>query len=231
MSDFLTAIIGCLPLMLMVVLIAFGVSRLNAILLPKNRLLRRFLGGIMRFVFVEPVRQSYRAIRWLGITTLTTNPNYRTHQLYLDNYPVTPLELYAEVEAAFDARQIVGVELSRVSRLEWHLLSSRRIYLLARFREAVCFIGAVPFGDGLLVSWRYSIWPGRSWMVVFQVPYLGVLAERVFSQPTFHRGDVYYALEQAIRVCVTGAMDTLADRGIRPLAQNEQPLLLREFYE
>lgn len=230
MNDFLTAIIGCLPLVLFVVLIAVGVSRLNANLFPKNRLLRRISGGILRLVFVEPFRQSYRAIRWLGTTAVTTNPDYRTRQLYLDNYPITPLELYAVIEAAFEARQIAGVETSRVSRLEWHLLSSRRIYLMVRLRDAVCFIGAVPVGNGLLVSWRYSIWPGRVWMVIFQIPYLGIFAERAISTPTFYRTDIYFAFEQAIRLCVTEATDALADRGIRPLEENEQRPLLREFY-
>jgi hypothetical protein len=230
MNELLTAIIGCLPLVLMIALIAVGVSRLNAKLFPKNPLLRRFIKSTMRLVFVEPFKTSYTAIRWICTTGVTTNPDYRTRQLYLENYPVTPLELYAGIEAAFEARQIVGVELSRVSRLEWHLFSTRRIYLLIRFRDATCFVGAAPVGNGLLVSWRYSIWPGRFWMVIFQIPYFGVLTERVIATPTFHRTDAYFAFEQAVRICVTEATDTLTDRGVRPLAEDEHQPLLREFY-
>lgn len=230
MNDLTNAIIGCLPLVLLVVLMAFGASWLGRNLLPNHPLLRRSVRAIVHLIFIAPLRNSYRAVRWLCVTAFNANPNYRTHQLFFDNYPVAPLELYGVIEAAFEARQINGVELSRVSRLEWHLLSSRRVYLHVRFRDAVCFIGAIPMGNGLLVSWRYSIWPGRIWMVLFQIPLLGILAERTFLHPTFHRTDVYFAFEQAIQRCVAEATDTLAHRGVRPLADNEQQPLLREFY-
>lgn len=229
MNEFTTAIIGCLPLMLLVVLMTYGLSRLTG-LLPKNPILRRLVRSGARLVFVTPVRSSYRTMRWLVVTVFNTNPDYRTHQLYFDNYPVMPLELYAAVEAAFEARQIAGIELTRVSRLEWHLLSSRRVYLFIRFRDAACFIGAVPIGNGLAVSWRYSIWPGRVWLVAYQIPYFGVLVERVCSSPTFNRTDVYFAFEQAVRTCVTEATGILAERGVRPLNEHEQQPLLREFY-
>lgn len=229
MDDLATTILGCLPLVLLVVMMAYGLTRLGK-LLPKNPLLRRSIRTFSRLVFIEPFRKTYQAVRWLCLTFRNANPNYRTHQLYFDRYHVTPLELYQLIEEVFMARQIVGVHLSRVTRLEWHLLSPRRIYLLIRFRDAVCFIGGVPLGTGLLVSWRYTAAPGRVWMVLFQIPFLGSLAERTFSAPTFYRTDLYLALEQAIRETVVEATNILTQRGIRPLTPNEQAPLLREFY-
>lgn len=230
MNDLSTTILGCLPLVLLIVMMSYSLSWLSRNLLPGNPLLRRLIRAVLRLVLIEPFRKSCRAIRWLGSTIFNTSPNYRTHQLYFDRYPVAPLELYALIEDVFATRQMVGVHLSRVSRLEWHLLSLRRIYLLIRFRDAVCFISGVPVGTGLLVSWRYTAMPGRVLMVLFQIPFVGVLAERIISPPTFYRTDLYFAFEQAIRECVLEATNLLAQRGVRPLTENEQRPLLREFY-
>lgn len=230
MNDLSAMIFGCLPLVLLIVLMAYGLSWLGRNLVPRNPILRRLIRSGFRVVLIEPFRRSYQAIRWLTLTTASTNPVYRTNQLYFDHYPVTPLELYALIEEVFTTRQIIGVHLSRVSRLEWHLFSGRRIYLLIRFRDAVCFISGVRVGTGLLVSWRYSAMPGRFSLVLFQIPFVGVLAERIFSPPTFYRTDLYFAFEQAIRECVLEATNRLAGRGVRPLTANEQRPLLREFY-
>ncbi|MFN0278959.1 MAG: hypothetical protein ACKVRN_10190 [Pyrinomonadaceae bacterium] len=230
MNDLSAAILGCLPIVLFVVLMVYGLSWLGRNLLPRNSLLRRLVRSGFRFLFIEPFRKSYQAIRWLSITTVNSNPVYRTHELYFDRYPVTPLELYTLIEEVFATRQIIGIQLSRVSRLEWHLLSSRRVYLIIRFRDAVCFISGVRAGTGLLVSWRYCSMPGRLSLVLFQIPFVGVLAERIISPQTFYRTDLYFALEQAIRESVLEATNMLAQRGVRPLTANEQQPLLREFY-
>lgn len=230
MSDLSTVILGCLPLVLLIVMMAYGLSWLEQNLLPQNRLLRSLSKALFRLVLIEPFRKSYQVVRWLCVTSFNTNPNYRTHQRFFDNYPVTPLELYTLIEEVVATRQIIGLRLTRVTRLEWHLLSSRRIYLLIRFRDAVCFICGVPVGTGLMVTWRYAVFPGRVLMVLFQVPFIGFLAERVLSPPTFYRTDLYFALEQAIRECVLEASNRLAQRGVRPLTANEQRPLLREFY-
>jgi len=230
MNDFLAAILGCLPLVLFIVLMAYGLSWFTRNLLPRNPILRRLIRSVFRLIVIEPFRKSYRAIRWLILATVNANPVYRTQQLYFDQYPVTPLELYDMIEEVATTRQIIGVSLSRVSRLEWHLLSGRRIYLLIRFRDAVCFIGAVRVGTGLLVSWRYCAMPGRLSLVLFQIPFVGAVIERIMSPPTFYRTDLYFALERAIRDSILEATNRLAGRGVRLLTANEQRPLLRLFY-
>ncbi len=128
-------------------------------------------------------------------------------------------------------RQIIGTEISRVAGLEWHLLSARRIYLLIRFRDVVCFIGALPMGTSFLISWRYATMPAKVFLILFQVPVIGAGVERFLQPPTFYRTDVYYAFEQAVRSTLLETTNLLAHQGIRPLAENEQRSLLREFYE
>lgn len=199
-------------------------------LMPNARWHRKILPKTMRLLFLAPIENLYRAGRWLIVRIFTTQPDYRFQQIYLENFPVSPLEFYAAIEQAFFQRQIIGASVSRVARLEWHLLSARRIYLLIRFRDAVCFIGGLPLGTGFLVSWRYSAEPSKALLILFQVLYLGVLAERLLKPPTFYRADVYRAFEQAVRATVLEAANLLTNRGVRPLTETEQRPLLREFY-
>lgn len=198
--------------------------------LPNNKWLKRRLKTTAHFVLLEPIKTVFRVILWLIVRVFTTRPEYRLHQIHLENYPLTPLEFYAAVEEIFRQRQIIGAEVSRLTRREWHLLSARRIYLLFRFREAICFIGAVPLGTGFLVSWRYSALPGRIFLILFQIPYFGVIAEQIIKPSTFYRTDLYYAFEQAVRSTILEATDLLAEQGLRPLTENEQRPLLPEFY-
>ncbi len=230
MSDGSNTILACLSLIFWLVLIALGLSWICRHLLPRNPVLRRISRWFFGLIFVSPFRTLYRIGRWLVNAIHNTRPDYRRHPLFFERYPVSPLELYSVIEDRFVFRQVIGVTVSRVSRLEWHLLSTRRTYLLIRFREAVCFISAVPVGTGLLVTWRYTANPSRFSMVLFEIPYFGFIAERIISPPTFYRTDVYEAFEQAIRGCVIEATNVLVQRGVRPLTENEQRPLLREFY-
>ncbi len=230
MNDLSAAIFGCLPLVLWLVLIFYACSWLASKLTPRNVFLRRVFRNALRLTLVEPIRMPYRAIRWAATRFFSTDPHYRSHQIFLDQYPVTPFELYASIEDVFETRQIIGVRVSRTTRFEWHLLSARRVYLLFRFGAAVCFISGIPVGTGLYVTWRYSSLPPAAVQVLFQIPFLGVIAERLFAPPTFYRADLYVAFEQAIRSCVLEATTRLAQQGVRPLTENETRPLLREFY-
>ena len=182
-------------------------------------------------MLIEPFKLFYQTIRWLVVKIFTTEPDYRLHQIHLENYPLTPLEFYEAVEEVFRQRQIIGTEISRITRREWHLLSMRRVYLLLRFRDAVCIIGALPIGTSFLVSWRYTAMPGKLFLILFQIPMVGACAERLLAPPTFYRTDIYYAFEQIVRSTILETTNLLAHQGVRPLAENEQRPLLREFYE
>lgn len=198
---------------------------------PNNKWLKRGLKKAARIILIEPFSLFYRALRWLVVKTFTTETDYRLQQIHLENYPLTPLAFFDAVEEVFRQRQIIGIEISRIARREWHLLSTRRIYLLMRFRDAVCFIGATPLGTSFLISWRYAATPGKPLLILFQIPYLGAIAEKLLKPPTFYRADVYHAFEQVIRSTVLETTNLLtAQEGVRPLTENEQRPLLREFY-
>jgi hypothetical protein len=223
-------LLSCLSLVLWLVIIAFRLTWISKHLMPRNPLLRRAIRAALRLMFVSPFRAMSQTGRWLVNAVHNTRPDYRRHQLFFERYPVSPLELYQAIDDVFTRRPIIGIEISLVSRLEWHLLSTRRTYMLLRFRDAVCFISAVPVGTGLLVSWRYAAMPSRFSMILFEIPYFGFIIERMISPPTFYRTDIYDALEQAIRGRVVEATNILENRGVRPLTQAEQRPLLREFY-
>ena len=223
-------LLSCLSLILWLVIIAAGLSWLSSNLLPRNPIIRRVVRGTLRLIFVTPVRAVNRSIRWLFNAVRETRPDYQRHRLFFERYPVSPLELYQAIDDGFARRPIIGIQISRVTRPEWHLMSTRRTYILLRFRDAACFISAVPVGTGLLVSWRYAALPSRLSLILFEIPYIGFIIERIFSPPTFYRVDIYDALEQAIRGCIVEATNVLANRGVRPLTPVEQRPLLREFY-
>lgn len=231
MSELSQIIFTLLLLVLWVVIWILVFSWLVNYFFPKNKWLKKGLKRTAQLILVEPFKVSYRAGRWIIVKIFTTQPDYRLLQIYLENYPVTPLAFYEAVEEVFRQRQIIGAQISRISRLEWHLLSARRIYLLIRFRDAVCLIGALPMGTSFLVSWRYAALPGKAFLILFQVPVIGALFEKLLKPPTFYRTDIYYAFEQIVRSTLLETTNLLVHQGIRPLAENEQRPLLREFYE
>lgn len=199
-------------------------------LFPKIKTPARILRKIISLIFFAPLKTLYEAIKWLIIKIFTTQPQYRLRETYLENYPVTPLQFYQAIEDAFRRRQIAGAQILRVTRREWHLLSGRRIYVLIRFRKAACFIGAVPLGTGVLISWRYAEMPYKFWLILFQMPFLGVIAERLLMPPTFYRADIHRAFEQAVRTIVLEATRLIAELDTRELTEAETRPLLRDFY-
>jgi hypothetical protein len=231
MSDLSAAIFALLQLVLWAGIWILVLSWLINRFFPNNKFLKRSLKNAARLILIKPFKLFYQAVRWLTIKFLTTHPDYRLHQIHLENYPLTPLAFYDAVEAVIAQRHIIGIEISRIMRREWHLLSDRRIYLMVRFRDAVCFIGALPLGTSFLVSWRYSALPDKIFLILFQIPFVGAAAEKILSPPTFYRTDVYYAFEQIIRSTVLETTNLLIAQGVRPLTENEQRPLLREFYE
>ncbi len=232
MSEPSAFILAVLSFVFWTVIIFLAFSRFIGILFPKAKWHKKIVPKVIRFVLIAPIKKLYRASKWLMVKIVTARPEYRLQQIYLENYPATPLAFYDAVEGVLAHRQIIGTAVSRISRIEWNLLSARRIYLLIRFRDAVCLIGALPMGTSFLVSWRYAAMPSKVFLILFQIPLLGTGIERLLSPPTFYRTDLYYAFEQIVRSTLLETTNLLADQGIRPLAENEQrPLLLREFYE
>lgn len=230
MNEISQIIFGFGSLLLLPIICILLFSRLLNRFFPNHKWLKGGLKKAARFIFVAPFKQSYQAALWLIVRILTTQPDYRLQQIHLENYPATPLAFYEAVETVFRQRQIINAEISTVARREWHLISARRIYLMIRFRDAVCLIGATPLGTSLTVSWRYAATPGKTLLIFFQIPVIGAVAEKLLKPATFYRTDIYHAFEQIVRSSVLEATNLLAAQGARPLTGNEQRPLLREFY-
>lgn len=227
MNELSQIIFVCLQLVLWPVIIIIILFWLRDRLFPKNKGLKR----MVQLVMIKPFKFFYNGGRWIIVKIFTTQPDYRLQQIYLENFPVTPVAFYEAVEEVFRERQIIGAQISRISQLEWHLLSTRRIYLAIQFRDAVCLIGAMPMGTSFLVSWRYTTLSGKTFLILVQIPILGALFEGLIKPPTFYRTDVYYAFEQIVRSTLLETTNLIVHRGIQPLAENEQRPLHRGFYE
>ncbi len=226
-----SALIASLQILFAVEILIFGVSFAAKLVFPNSNLHRRIWRLILNYAFVKPLKFTFRGSKWLLMRLFTTQPEYRLQQTFLENYPLTPLAFYQSFEEAFARRQIIGVEITRINRLEWHLLSGSRIYLLLRFRGAVCILSGVTLGTGFLASWRYSTNASRTLLILFQVPFVGAAAQKMLTPPTFYRTDLYYAFEQIVRSSILETTNLLtAQEGIRPLTENETRPLLREFY-
>ena len=198
--------------------------------LPYNRQIWRTGKWLYRRLLTEPLKIFADSTGFV-LTRISHPPDYRLHQVFLDNYPLSTLEFYQAVEEVFTNRQVVGADISHITRYEWNLLSTRRIYLQIQFREARCVIGGLSLGTGFQLTWRYGIIPNKFFVVLFDVPFVGQVAERLFSPPTFYRNDVYLAFEQLLRAVISETTNQFTQQGFRPLTINEQRPLLREFYE
>ena len=98
MNELSSLIVATLQLVLWLVIIVGGFSWLMNFLFPKARWHKGLLTKTVRFIFILPFRTLYQAGKWLVVRFLTTQPNYRFQQIYLENYPVTTLEFYAVIE-------------------------------------------------------------------------------------------------------------------------------------
>lgn len=84
------------------------------------------------------------------------------------SFQTSAQEFYAEIEKELQARQVPGLELSRVEFAEGGLLSDKRVYL-RMIRERLTFdVCAAPFGTSYFFSCRFAVIPPtvRPWEVL-----------------------------------------------------------------
>src|SRR5207248_270366 len=80
---------------------------------------------------------------------------------FVETFNLPPQQFYASLEQEFSARNIPGLEISRVDYSEGGLLSHKRIYLRL-IRERLAFdTCAAPFGTGYFFSCRTVYSPAR----------------------------------------------------------------------
>lgn len=236
MNELSQFIFGILQSVFLLVLIYLAIDFFIRFFFPSAKWHRRLARNIVRktsSLFLTPFEKFYEASKWLIIRIFTTAPEFNFRQVFLENYPVTPLEFFSAVEEVFASKQIDGAEVVRITRPTGAFFLERRIYLVIQFRRAAYIIGATPLGTNFLVTLRFTELPSRFLIILFQIPVLGNLFEFLIVPPTFYQDDVYRVFEQSVRSSVLEASNALAqmDIEIRPLTLDEQRPLLEEFYQ
>jgi hypothetical protein len=193
---------------------------------PGKRLSLRIIKRIISSLF----KRLFESVKFVA-DHLLTKPDFRFNQVFLDNYPLSTLEFYEIIEEVFTNRQVVGAEISRITRSEWSFLSTRRIYVQIRYHQANCIIGGLSIGTGFQITWRYGVLPHKFLVLLFDIPIIGKVSEKIFAPPTFYRNDIHLAFEQLIRAVISESSNLLTNQGFRPLSEFEQRPLLREFYD
>jgi len=142
----------------------------------------------------------------------------------IEGLQASPLDFFAQVEAALEKRQIPGAKRSRVDWREGGLLSAKREYLRVRRYEYVLDICGAPFGTGFFVSW----WLGE---------YKGCLGENlplltaIFRRPTYYRIDTANMFRTAVDGAVQEVIGQMTQaKGLRQLTLEERKPVLREFW-
>ena len=192
-------------------------------------LLPRSIKGHLRFgsmvrVVAFPVRGLFRLLTMTG----SRERALPVQQLILHNFPLTPLEFFAFLEAAIEQRNVPGLYVSLIARREAHLLSSRRWYLLLSYDTSICIIGATPVGAVLVISWRVGEITSWAKLLLFEYPGLHQVIDWFLRPPTFYRIDLNTAFQQLARQAVADAVDQITQvRGLRALNEAERRQIMQ----
>ncbi len=148
----------------------------------------------------------------------------------IEGLQASPMDFYAQVEAALERRQLPDTKRSRVDWREGGILSAKREYLRVQRHEHIVDICGAPFGTGFFFSW----WLGENRGClgsVADVPFLGSLVS-LFAKPV-----TYYQMDTAsmFRTSVSGTVQEVIDemtkvKGLRELTADERKPVLKEFF-
>jgi hypothetical protein len=90
---------------------------------------------------------------------------------FVEGFDLVPSEFYSSIEAELKARDVPGMEMSRIEFSEGSVLSAKRLYLRMLRERLVFDVCAAPFGKSFFFSCRFAEIPA-----VVQVWQLLVLA-------------------------------------------------------
>lgn len=105
-------------------------------------------------------------------------PQVLNHEAtYLEDFSISPGDLYKAIEAEIAAKQLPDIEVSRVFFREGGLLSADREYLRVRRERFAYLVCAAPWGTSFFFSTRFTEIPRslRWWEVIATLGLLGVL--------------------------------------------------------
>lgn len=108
----------------------------------------------------------------------TRKPQVLEHQAtYLENFCISPGELYKAIEADLAERKLPDIDVSYVRFREAGLLSANREYLQVRRERFAYIVCAAPWGTSFFFSTRFTEIPCtlRVWEAVVVLAFLGGL--------------------------------------------------------
>ena len=108
-------------------------------------------------------------------------PFIRAHWHYsFKDLQESPQKFYNNLVQAISARNIPGIDISRIDYREGGVLSAKRLYLRVKRKEHIFDICAAPFGSGFFFSWWRSEKLGWFWSLVMIIPFFGIQLMNMF---------------------------------------------------
>jgi hypothetical protein len=150
--------------------------------------------------------------------------------ILIEALQASPMDFYAQVEAALERRQVPDTKRSRVDWREGGILSAKREYLRVQRREHIVDICGAPFGTGFFFSWWLGENRGCLGSMV-DVPFLGSLISYFVKPVTYYQIDT----SSMFRAAASGAVQEVVDqmtttKGLRHLTADERKPMLKEFF-
>ncbi len=127
----------------------------------------------------------------------TRKPLVLDHQAtYLENFSISPGDLYRAIESEIGEKKLPDIEVSRVFFREGGLLSANREYLYVRRERFAYLVCAAPWGTSFFFSTRFTEIPRtlRLWEAVIALVFLAGVLLAYWHLLGLHWGIAIFAL-------------------------------------
>jgi hypothetical protein len=151
---------------------------------------------------------------------------------FFDGLSSSSQAFYQTVESAVKARELPDIKVDRVDFREGGIFSAKREYLRVEHKELLFDVCAAPFGTGYFFSW----WLGEPapdglWGMIISIPYLGVIAQKLFRPMTYYSKDTALMVQSAIHNVILEVIDSMtAAKGLRALTELERKPIMKDLF-
>lgn len=149
---------------------------------------------------------------------------------HYEGMSMSPREIYESIVEELEARDIPGLRIRKIVHREGGVFSAKREYLLVQRQEYRFNISAIPFAQGIIVSWYLDESLSLFWRIAFIFPTFGLILIRLFRPDTFSRFDRAWAFQAGVHSAILDAMAAhVQPKGLRALSEDEERPILLEF--
>lgn len=154
---------------------------------------------------------------------------------HIDGLAQSAQALYAAIETAVNARQLLDVKFSRVNYKEGGMFSAKREYMRIRRDDLTFEICGAPFGTGFYVSARMFVeGAGIDSFIssTFGHGVAGGLAKAIANPDTFYRQDTALMYQELVHGAILEVVDAMTDAAKLPrIVESERRPIMRGFYQ